>query len=317
MERKELINSSISKLVDINKHILGIVSCGSFSRGDMDQYSDIDLYIFTNAINNFTDEHYNKWLHQLGDVLFIWSFKDPQEGVGKVKLVMVDGLMFDLTIVSSKRFSIVGTYLNLAIWGLDMAIPKSVCQLMENSIKRFYETIRRGYEVHVDKIGIEKILDKAVKHVERKRKSKFEFSLTSKQIENSYKCFWQSCYTASVKLIRGDFFYVVLVYDHYLKQQLIRMIEWREIISQGDHLDYFYNGYKIRNWGGDRLYNSLRNTLLSNDPIEMQSSLLNMIEIYQEYSELVCQILGFERNIRFEQFVVNFVQEATSIKHGK
>lgn len=317
MDRKALILSSIAKLAHSKRSILGIVSCGSFSRGDIDKYSDIDLYIFTDSIVDFTDENSNDWLNVLGEVLSMRIFKDRQEGVDKIKLIVVGGLMFDLTIVSSKKFRIVGSYLNLVSWGLNRLIPESVSRLMESNINTFYETIRRGYEIHVDKIGISRILGKAVKYTESKRKSKSGLSLTKKQFENTYNLFWQSCYTASVKLIRGDFFYVVLVYDHYLKQELIKMIEWREVISQGDHLDFYYNGYKILSWGGVYLYDSLRSTLMSNDPVEMQRSLLNMIEIYQEYSEPVCQIFGFERNIRFEQFVVTFIQEATSNKNEK
>lgn len=310
MDRKSLILSGIAKLADSKRNILGIVSCGSFSRGDMDRYSDIDLYIFTKSIVDFTDRNNNDWLNALGDILSIRIFKDRQEGVDKIKLILVGGLMFDLTIVSSRKFSLVGLYLNLVNWGLNGMIPNGVSRLMESNINTFYETIRRGYEVHVDKIGIRKVLGKAVNYIESKRELNAGLSLTRVQFENSYHLFWQSCYTASVKLIRGDYFYVVLVYDHYLKQQLVRMVEWGESISRADQLDYFYNAYKIRDWGGEQLYNRLKFTLFSNSVGDMLESILQMIEIYQEYAGLVARTFEFKLNHEFEQFVINFVQEA-------
>ncbi|QIH33426.1 aminoglycoside 6-adenylyltransferase [Sphingobacterium sp. DR205] len=315
MNRKALIYSGIAKLANSNRSILGIVSCGSFSRDDMDQYSDIDLYIFTNSVSDFSDENNNDWLDALGERMYIRIFNNIEEGVYKIKLIIVGGLMFDLTIVSGRKFSLIGLYLKLINMGLNGIIPKRVSRLMESNINTFYETIRRGYEIHLDKIGIGKILNKAVKYTEKKNKS--TFSLTKKQFENSYNFFWQSCYTASIKLIRGDYFYVILVYDHYLKRELIKMIEWGECIAQGDHLDFFYNAYKIKSWGGIRLYDSLKGTLLANDLIEMQRSLLYMIEIYQEYSRRVSENFKFSRNIKFEQFVIDFIKEAMLNTHEK
>lgn len=308
MDRKRHILAGIEALIAHNKRILGIVSCGSFSRGDMDQFSDIDLYIFTDNIKAFVDQDDVYWLSNLGEVLSLRVFRDRNEGIDKIKMVLSGGLMYDLSIVSLQRFKLIDFYLGFRKLVGAKFIPTRVNRLFQSNITTFYKTIQRGYEVHHDNINLQSSIDRVIEFVQKNKSSSRILQCSEKELINRNQFFLQSIYTASVKLIRGEFFYVILTYDHYLKKELMDMIEWGKLI-RNENTDVYYDAFRVKHWAGEEVNISLRDTLMMGSNLEMQQSLLRMLEIYREYNNIVFDYLGYYREDKFEEFVVDFIQE--------
>lgn len=289
-----------------NPSIAGLVSCGSFARGEIDRFSDIDLYIFTKSVNAFTDPENNQWREALGNIISIRIFKDGG-GIDKIKMIIDDGLMYDLTIVSVKKFKLLLYYIRLEEIGLGKMIPPAISNASRSNINIFYSTIKRGYEVHVDKMRLKGLINSADRYMVKNNKDNPEFVISEGEFYNHYNIFWQFCYVASIKLIRGDFYLVILDFDFVLKKELLRMIEWETRLNDNS-VDCYYSGYKIRTWGGEALYLELMETLLREDLVEMQNCILLMIGLYQTYSKIVMEKCGFKPNEEFEGFVITFIK---------
>jgi len=306
MDRIEKIRKGIDTMIRGNPNIEGLISCGSFARGDIDEFSDIDLYIFTKSVKQFTDSANNQWWEALGNVLSVRIFKDAG-GIDKIKLIIDDGLLYDLTIVSVKKFKLLLSYIRLEETGLGKIIPRSVSNAFRSNINIFYGTIKRGYQIHADKMQLKERLNSACHYMVKNNEDATDFIITEKEFYKHYNIFWQLCYVASIKLIRGEFYLVMLDFDFFLKKELIRMIEW-ETRLRDNSVDFYYNGHKIKTWGGEALYLELMDTLLRENLVEMQKCILSMIRLYQTHSKIVMEKSGFKPNEEFENFVITFIK---------
>lgn len=301
-ERIEQINQGIEKVLKNNPDIKALISVGSFSQGYIDLFSDIDLYVFTTIPKKYMNYTDDSWISHLGNIISRRVFRDSGEGIDKNKIILDNGLMYDITIVNLSRFNMIKYYFILKKYRLIGVLPKFLIRSLSGNIIKFYSTIQRGYRIHADKINLEKTLNYAINFSKTK-----SVTLTEKQFLNGYNFFWQSCYTASVKLIREEFYYALLVYDHYLKKELIRMIEQKCLLEEKEK-DVYYNGHKIKQWEGEDIYRKLYNTLLKDDIISMQNALIQTAKLYQYYSAIVATHNGFNLNIEFEKFVLNFIK---------
>lgn len=301
-ERIGQINKGIEKTLDHNQDIMALVSVGSFSQGGMDQFSDIDLYVFTTTPQKYMNHEDDSWISHLGTTISRRVFRDSGEGVDKNKIILDNGLMYDITIVNLSRFNMIKHYFTLKKYKITGLLPKFIKRSLEGNIIKFYSTIQRGYKVHKDQINLEKTLIDAINFSEART-----VTLTERQFFNSYNFFWQSCYTASVKLIREEFFYTLLVYDCHLKKELIWMIE-QKCLQEDSQKDVYYNGQKIKQWEGEDIYRKLYGTLFKDDIISMQNALMHTAKLYQEYSGIVASRNGFKLNHEFEKFILNFIK---------
>ncbi|OXB08231.1 aminoglycoside 6-adenylyltransferase [Flavobacterium pectinovorum] len=303
-ERIHTINKGVELLLSNNQDIISLVSIGSFSQNSIDQFSDIDLYLFTNNPKKYLDKENHSWINPLGKIISRRVFKDLQEGVDKNKVILEDGLMYDLTIIDIKKIKLISYYLKLKNIGLKLLLPGFLQKSVEGSILKFYDTIKRGYKIHVDKINLKEILERTITFSETITLDK---KLDKKIFFQHYNFFWQSCYTASIKLIRKDFYFTILTYDNYIKKELVRMIEWEAALNKKS-TDVFYNGLKIYDWSGEEIYHDLYGTLLSDNINNMQNSLIKTAELYQKFSTIVANEYNFSLNKEFENFVIDFIK---------
>lgn len=301
-KRIQQIEEGINLLIKNNADIKSIVSIGSYATNTIDKFSDIDLYIFTTNPEKYLNKSDISWLSSIGNVMSRRIFKDLREGVNKNKIVIENGLMYDLTIVSIRRFEIIKYFFSLKRNRLTWILPKFLRKGIESNILKFFQTVKRGYKIHNDKINLQSIVKHAIRFGNNYQNNTISIDLFG----NHYNTFWQSCYTASVKLIRGEFYHAILLYDYQMKNELLWIME-REMLSRENAADVFYNGVNIHNWGKG-IHAKLYGTLFHGDIVEMQRALLNSIELYQHFSSIVAQKYDFPLNNKFEVFVINFIK---------
>jgi len=312
LERRiQQIEKGIDLLIKNNADIKSIVSIGSYATNTIDKFSDIDLYIFTTKPQRYLNKNNISWLSPIGDVMSRRIFKDFKEGVDKNKLIVENGLMYDLTIVSVKRFKIIKYFLKFSRTGFAWILPKFLKRVIESNILRFVQTVRRGYKIHSDNIDLNLTVEGAIKFANNYKGA----IIGVDSFLSHYNTFWQSCYTASIKLIRKEFYHTILVYDHQMKHELLWIIERGELINNNT-TDVFYNGFNIHKWGKN-IQGELYDTLFHTNIIQMQQSLLKSIELYQHFSLIVAEKYNFPLNKDFEKFVINFIKNVAIPENEK
>ncbi|MGB3468473.1 MAG: aminoglycoside 6-adenylyltransferase [Cyclobacteriaceae bacterium] len=301
-KRIERIDAGIATLIRDNDDVKALVSIGSYSQGTMDKFSDIDLYLFTTNPSKYQHSLNYDWLNPLGKVLSRIAFIDGNAGVGKNKVVFSDGLMYDITIIRVSRLRIFRTYFFLTKSKVIRLLPAFLRNGLEVNMLHFYNTIKRGYRIHKDEIGLESVLTNIISAFSKVKQDQ----ITEAKFVQTNQAFWQCCYDASVKLIRKDFYYKFLVFDKAIRKNLITLLEWRAK-SEGNE-EVYYEGRKVEQWAGKEIADELYQTLKYENEVEMLDSLLITIRLFVKESHYLSSRYGYPLNTDFEEFVIEFIE---------
>ncbi|MBW8683025.1 aminoglycoside 6-adenylyltransferase [Chitinophaga rhizophila] len=307
----QLIEEGLKSFISKNKDIKALLSIGSYSQGAFDSFSDMDLFVFTDKPADYMSWDDATWAEPLGKIISRRVFRDRGDGVDKNKLVTETGIMYDLTFVPMNHLRVIRFYLGLKRRNLQFLLPGFLKNGIGTAVARFYDTIKRGCHIHHDTIGLGKI----VPYLRAAYSQQSPVFPDKKAFANSYNNFWQSCYTASVKLTKGEYYHNLLLYDNYMKHQLLRAMEWLAI-TDDPSVDVFFNGARLQQWGPHDVYERILPTLFHDDVLEMQYCLLRSAALYQELSAALAQAYGFALNKQFEAFVINFI-EHTAIPYTR
>lgn len=303
-DKRQIVSNGLNALIAGNKDIKAMLFIGSFPQGAFDSFSDVDLFLFTDNPSRYMDWNDARWITPLGKVISRRVFRDRGDGVDKNKIILDNGMMYDFTLIPLKNFRIIRTYLTMQRRGWLFLLPGFLKRGINSSISKFYETIRRGCDIHYDAMGLQEIIGQLQ---ERYGERPVVFP-TQQSFANSYNNFWQSCYTASIKLMKGEYYHNLLLYDNYMKHQLLRAIEW-QVITENASADTYYNGAKLEQWAGREMYEKVLPTLFHQDVLEMQYCLLRSAALYQELSTAIAAAYGFPLNKYFEDFVTDFITQ--------
>lgn len=296
-KRMDKIDKGIELLIKNNEDIKSIISIGSYSQGSIDQFSDIDLLIFTDNTKKYADENYD-WEAVLGCSLSVIKMGYPMSD--KIKIVLEDGLMYDLLIINMNKVKIVYTYSFLKKYKLTWMIPKFFRYRLEEVLALFYDPIKKGSKIHVDKMNVKKFISKLHLLFNDYNHHKID----QKKFTFCYKRFWHACYPAAIKLMRNEIGLVHVRYDNILKRQLLKMIEWK-ILSE-KKIDVFYDSKGIKEWGGEDLKERFLKTVSSHENIA--EGLMDTAKFFQEYAIHVAKKNDFDLDDRLGDFVINFLK---------
>ena len=87
----DFTNNRLNALVEKNKDIRALVYIGSYSQESFDNYSDIDLLLFTDNPSRYMHWDHAEWAAPLGKVISRRIFPDRGDGVDKNKIVLDNG----------------------------------------------------------------------------------------------------------------------------------------------------------------------------------------------------------------------------------
>jgi predicted nucleotidyltransferase len=298
-EKKEIIKEGTKKLTSFNKDIKGVLFAGSFNKGTMHAYSDIDIYMVSNEVKKYTNDDDDIWIEPFGKILSKTLSKG--RGYYSRKILTETGIIYDFTIISVKTISTLKKCLFLNKKLLPKAVNIPVVEMISPRI--YTALIEEKCEVYMDKINVQGILNTLSKS--RKDKNRITQGIFIKQ----YNTFWYGCYSASVKIIKKDFVYFYMNYDWRIRGELIRMIEW-DILSDRK-VNVHYKGKEIEEWAGIELVKRLYTTLPGEDLLSAQFKLLKTINLYTEFSDKVAKKYNYPVNKDLENFVISFIEKQT------
>jgi predicted nucleotidyltransferase len=293
-----------------HEDVSAIISFGSSSRTSQDEYSDLDLFIFTTQPQKYLDPQKGEWLASIGQVLSRVVVKDAVENILLNKIMMQDGFCVDVIVVDIAEFRKGKYYFLLKKYGLHTIFPKGMRAAIDANIYQFHYFLKRGYTIVYDKVNIQKMVDVVFDQYHGKKDD--ENIITAEKFQQNYNRFLQTCYKMNVKLLRNDFFYAIIRLDNVLKHSLIRFIEWRILIDK--EIDVYYRGAKLKQWCEPSIVKSLYNIFPHSSTNEIRAAILNTMEVYLDTAYVLAAKYGYPLNKKLEEKVFTFLRQGETQK---
>ena len=287
-----MINIISKHLNDLNeKDVKAIISFGSlhlgtFIQNNNDEFSDLDLFVFTKTPNKLLSVNNIGWLKCFGNPISILTIKNPVEGNMITRIMFENLFCVDVIPISYNKFKMIKIYLFLKKIRLNKLLSNYIN--IENELKTFCTYLKRDYTIIYDKKNIKNIVNKINKN----------FSINEEKLSENifFECyheFWQTTYRFLGKIIRNDTYYGLILLDNVLKKRLVEMIEWEARYFYNSEKDLFYYGKKINLWADNFTLSCLSKTTFSLDEKENLEILQNHILLFQKSCKNVCLKKGY------------------------
>ena len=298
-----------------------MISFGSSNRKNQDEYSDLDLFLFTTSPQKYLNEENDKWLVEyFGPILSRAVVKDPIDNVLFNRIIMKDGFSLDIITINVIEFKKAKYYLYLKKYKLHKLIPSKIRKVIEDNLYIFHYFLKRGNSILYDNINIYKLLKLIFKSYNGEEEKNI---LTTEKFQQNHNQFWQTCYKIHQRLYSNDFYYAIVFLDNIIKKNLIQIINWYTLLNNKDkNIDVFYNGAKINEWCDPYIVENLYAIFLHTDIDKMRASVLNTIDIYQRISYSIASKNGITCNKKLETAVLELIkntepEELKNISHKR
>jgi len=293
-----------------NEDVQALIAFGSSSRKKQDEFSDLDLFMFTTSPSKYLDQDDSSWLEKLDPVLSRVVVREEFNNVRMNRIIMKDGLSLDIIVVNATEFRKGKYYFLLKEYHLNKILPDNIIEAIEAKLYKFHYFLKRGYTIIYDKVGIARIVDDIFKSNEGKTDD--ENIVTAEKFEQHCSQFWQMCHRMSLKLMKGDYYYAVVVLDNVIKRNLIRLIEWNIITERqekNETVDVYYNGAKLYQWCTPGIIERLYDVFPHSGPDEMRLALLKTMSLYREEAAALARRKGYVLDTKQEQRVYALVSQ--------
>ena len=253
------IKTKILEYSNKDDDIKAIVAIGSSTRKEIkaDEFSDLDLFVVTNAPEKWTSGEYPKLL---GNVSI--SFVEPTLGGGKERRCIYDeDRDVDMIILTPEQF--------------ETAIKEGVAAWVMN----------RGYEVLYDSMGFAEQLKIHIKPGESKP------DIDEEEFINVVNDFYFHNIWASKKLKRGELWSAKTCVDSYLKNYLLRMMELYRYKTAG--VDVWHAGRFLEKWAGEEILNELKNCFAHYEKEDVMRALIATSQLFEKVTRGLADAEGF------------------------
>lgn len=272
MDKYADIKQKLIHLAGKNEEIKAVIAIGSSTRTTAiaDEYSDLDLMIVTENVNEWL---YGNYPGQLGELKI--SFVEPTLGGGKERRVLFDGYLdVDMIIFTTEQFQ--------------NAVLEGVAGWVMN----------RGYQVLYDGMGCSDLLkEKIVKEIHPATLSEADFN-------NMVNDFFFHVVWASKKILRGELWSAKMCVDAYLKNYLLKVIEMYSHETYG--VDVWHDGRFLDRWAEEGIKEELKLCFAHYDKDDIKAALLATEKLFARLARKVAEKKGYEYPADREEYARNF-----------
>lgn len=297
----------IKQLGRENDDICSIVSFGSLhncNTSTVDEFSDLDLFIFTKDPNKYLDQNKFDWLKSFGKPISVLVINNPIEKNMINRTMLEDYFSLDIIPISYKKFNMVRIFFGLKKLKLHKLIKNHTT--IEHELKTFYTYLDRGYSILYDSKDITSLIHK----IEQTYKgTSVENSINENDFQQVYNEFWQTSYKFLGKIIRDEIYYGIIRLDNVLKRSLVKMIEWEAHFYYKKEEDTFFDGKKISQWTEKSTMDALTETTFGFDQRSNITALYNHINLFKKASTSVSGVTNYPINSVLEEKVSNKINE--------
>ncbi|MCY3834566.1 MAG: aminoglycoside 6-adenylyltransferase [Chloroflexi bacterium] len=239
--------------------IRALVLTGSLARDDgtVDEYSDLDVQVIATDIKRFTSD--DSWLDRLGDVWIRFPIFDDSP----YRLVWFKGgAKVDFQFLSAADVQAIAA---------SGALP---------------DEYQRGYQVLVDKDGLFRRLPPSPRIFPQPPKPSPE------QVQALINEFWFEAIHVA-QFIRRREFWVVKHRDWTMKENLLRMLEWRARASPGEPINTWLLGKRIARWADADSQSAISQIWAGWDAVQLWEALFAQLALFQRLTAELSDALGY------------------------
>ncbi len=239
--------------------IRALVMVGSRARREFpaDEWSDLDLILFTTDIARFVEEPY--WINQFGEV-WIQVLQFTRAGDAEWLVVYAGGFKVDFFFAP---------------------LSAPLQEMLFTS--RFTAVTRRGVCVLVDKDSKTPITIPEERIIEREKPSETEVTAVTQK-------FWLYTYRTANMLRRGDLWRAQTILNAELRPALLHMLAWHAQAAHGLALDTWYDGRFLQEWADPRAVAAIPATFSSYETKAMRAALLAMVDLFDWLSRETAEL---------------------------
>ena len=263
-------------------YIQAVIMVGSRARSDFDQWSDLDLILFTTAPQVYIE--HTDWFHTFGQVCFSvlnhTSYGDPEWFI-----LFEGGLKTDI-VLSSFTKTIYKTF------DLEQILLKSP----------YKDAFQDGMRVIFDKTVPNKLLDIVLPSLSVPPPP------TSKEFDDLCHRFFLVAYQVSKFLNRQDLWRAKHYCDNSLKQYLLKLLAWHSRATKDPNIITWDDGRHLNNWADPRAIAALADTFAIYTQPAIWQALSNTLTLFRWLAIETAQSLGYEYPTQVDEQVMKWMK---------
>lgn len=228
-----------------------------------DEWSDLDLVLFVTNPEEFLES--GDWVDYFGTVV-LTMVQSTALGVGKERRALYsDGRDVDFSVFPAVALDLIAQF------------PEAL------------RVLARGCEVLLDKDGLLARLPSLVATVGLQARP----NPSAKEYLDCVNDFWYHILWTAKKLARGEVWIAKMCCDAYLKQRLLRMIEWETLAKSKGQVDVWHDGRFLDRWASPEVRARLPSTFAQYDQLDVARALAETSRLFSDQARRVAEIGGF------------------------
>ena len=247
-DRYKKIKENICRYSEVDSEVKAVIAIGSTTRESVkaDEYSDLDLIIVT---DNPTSWYSGEYPMQLGEISI--GFLEPTLGNGKeYRAVYDEDKDVDMIIFTPKQFT----------------------EAVKNGTAGW--VMNRGYAFLCDKAGYSELVRAYV------NPSVASPQISESEFLNLTNDFYFHNIWAAKKLLRGELWSAKMCVDAYLKNYLLKIIEF--YCYQKDGRDVWHDGRFVDRWADDWILEKLTVCFAHYEKNDIGKALVHTHELFKK-----------------------------------
>lgn len=246
--------------------IRAVVVVGSRARTDhpADDHSDLDLVVVTTDSNRYLSQ--TDWLKPLG-TSWLTFLEKQAVGEGLERRVLFEGALdvdfIPLPNEAVRRMALEG-------WPPEIAA-----------------VLRRGFKLVLDKDDLSRLIGGVPSTTASSAPPPTQDEFLALCHDFLYHAVW-----AAKKLRRGELWVAKSCADGYMKQKLLRMIEWHARSKRGWDHNTWHGGRYLEEWADPRALDGLRGAFAHYDEADVQRALLATMDLFRWVTRETAMRLG-------------------------
>lgn len=267
MERFQEIRNRLLQLCEEREDIKAVLVIGSWCRREKgaDEYSDLDLILVCDRPEELL--YREEWVNRLGRV--VCSFlEDTMEGQKERRVLFEGSLDVDFVIVDTEVFDTA-----LKNHGIDGILG-------------------RGCQVLYDEGGFQSRIEQIPPAGQR------EYSVPDgPAFRNLVNDFYYHVVWTEKKLCRGEIWTAKMCGDAYLKNLLLRMMEWYEICRNGKNYEVWHDGRMLEQWAEEPIVQELKSCFAHYDREDIKKALEHTEHLFTRLARVCANAWNYTTGI--------------------
>ena len=275
MDDYEALEARILAWAAAREDLLAGLVVGSRARSDgtADQWSDLDLILFTNSPQSYMED--SSWLDEFGE---LWATSLSRTGSGYPEwfALYAGGLKVDIVFVPVLPADV-------------HSLPRMLADFA------FQDVLQRGLRVLFDKTGT------ADDEPYLPAPSTARALPNQREFQDAEAHFWIVAAKAARLVKRNDQWRAKQACDSELKACLLTMLEWHARAVYGPEWDIWYEGRFVADWAETRAVSAIAGTFATYDQTDLMRALLATMALYRRLADEIADLKNYSRLPKEEQ----------------